>query len=227
MITQFRTKRLGPEYKLIESFVDAMELVFSREHSQEQIFLYEPRVGDAFPDLLILSWDKETKVPNLEARKKLEAIDVKIAHHLSNSKVPKNETELRHVLGFSNTALKRSLDRLANAELLTSSDLGFQLNVNAAFILRKIIAVEAKIDGISAVVQQAMLNIAFSSESYVLMPRDPAGRLSDQVAQFKQFGIIAMDEASPRLLRTASSQPLPVSVFSWFLNEHIVRDFID
>lgn len=220
MIRQFLKARGGPESDLVAQYA---AFVARTVDPSNTLMLCEPRIGDAFPDLLILTWDQGIDVPFPEARVELRHQDVKITHLLSSAPRGLSPEEIKYLLGMTTGMVDRSLARIDAAGLLLTRSPQCQLDLSAAFKLNGIVAVEAKIDSPTRAVHQAVLNITFSSESYVLMPENPARRLSKALDEQRQVGLIAMNERSAEVLRTSPTQRLPVSVFSWYLNEYVVR----
>lgn len=220
MIRQFLKARGGPEAELVAQYATFVARTLDPSNT---LMLYEPRVGDAFPDLLILTWDQGIEVPCPAARLELRHEDVKITHLLSSSARGMSPDEITYLLGMTTGTVDRSLARIDAAGLLLTSSPQCRLDLSAAFKLTGIVAVEAKIDSPTRAVHQAVLNITFSSESYVLMPESPARRLSETLDEQRQVGLIAMNERTAEVLRASPTQRLPVSVFSWYLNEYVVR----
>jgi len=227
MINQFRKQRPGPESDLVNAFLEAIGSVFDKAEDLTRHVLLEPRVGGAFPDVLILAWPRDARVPNPESRKVLSGVDLKIAHYLSNAERPKSAADIGHVLGFPMAQVTRSLGRLADAAILngTGTD-GFNVDIGRSFVLRGIIAVEAKVSKTEQVVRQAELNALYASQSFVLMPSRPAERLVNKIAVRCGVGVIGMRGTIPYIAHSVYENPLPASIHSWFLNEYVIRNVL-
>ena len=89
------------------------------------------------------------------------------------------------------------------------------------FFLKEIIAIEAKLGSYKQALGQAQLNGNFSSMSYILVPQ-LTPRLPESVRS-NDIGLLTFDGSLTTVHRSGKRQPIPVSTFSWMVNEHVVR----
>jgi hypothetical protein len=209
----FRRHRPGPERELIEWFLAEMPIDIPR--GCRMTVFCEPRLESGFPDLVAVLWNvRTTRVWN-DARAELSRGDLRLMHYLHQLGFCHNE-QLVSVFGRSVAA---SLGRLKSAEMIRRvGETWGPRALSYSYAVKRIIAVEAKVNEWAAALEQAALNTWFASESYVLVPRLPrGGRLMDAA---KSLGIgiwTQTDQTTASLLTTRDH--LPRSYASWLFNE--------
>jgi hypothetical protein len=111
-----------------------------------------------------------------------------------------------------------SIDRLYDAAMIQPVGSAWTpCALRRSFAASKIIAVEAKVGKWTEVLNQALLNTWFASESYVLVPQLPS---QPQLAEAQRLGIGVCSLDDQKVAEVASeSTRLPRSYASWMLND--------
>jgi hypothetical protein len=207
----FRSRRLGPEWELLERFLTAP--LFDVPAGCEAVVFREPRLASGFPDLVIVIWDKKKTSQWHPARGALTREDVRVAHYMCH-KGPCTDEQLMAI--FTGSVCK-CIERLEAAGVLKTDGSRWQLRPLAnVFAARQIIAVEAKISEWKVGLEQAVLNTWFASASYMLVPNVPSRSSLLERAKALGIGIWTEDHAP---LKPQRAQRLPRSYASWLFNE--------
>lgn len=217
---RFRRTRPGPELDLVESFLRAMPLQIP-PGSRATVFR-ELRLESGFPDLVIVVWREQVTRDWRTERISLETHDLRIMHYLHHTRRARKD-EL--VKCFGRRAIE-SIDRLHSAAMIRRTGSSWMpCALRRSFAASKIIAVEAKVEKWTTVLNQALLNTWFASKSYVLIPRLPS---EHQLAAARRLGIgvCSLEDREVREVASASTD-LPRSYASWVLNDWAWRSFQD
>ncbi len=218
----FRRRRPGPESRLVLQFLEQLPLLPPRG-CKITVFC-EPRLESGFPDLVLVIWNVATANRWNSNRASLSNHDIRLLHfiHSQRSRSARYSV-LRRLFP---RRIEASLDRLLSARLVRKqSNIYAASSLSYAFAVRRIIAVEAKMSGWSAAVDQAFLNTWFASDSYVLLPRILVDRAfcfakSRGVRICSPGDAIASTPLTPR-------RCLPRSYASWLFNEWAWRSSQD
>lgn len=208
-----RSRLGGPEGGLIRWFLRACPIAVPRECSAT-VFL-EPRLESGFPDLVIVIWEPSTADSWPASRELLTNRDLQLVQLLLELGTS-TEAELASLLG---RRIRSSMERLAESEVTARSRGVWRVrSLRSVFAVREIIALEAKVGELAAVVRQAQLNTWFASRSYVLVPG--LRRRAQLVALAKDAGVgVWTGNDSPIRLVKAPRMRLPRSFASWLFNE--------
>jgi hypothetical protein len=207
----FRSPRLGPEWDLLERFLNAPP--FDVPAGCEAVIFREPRLVSGFPDLVIVIWDKKKTTQWHPARRALTREDVRVAHYVYH----KGPCTDEHLIAIFTNSVSKNIERLDAAGVLKTDGLEWLLRPLASvFAARQIIAVEAKISEWKGGLEQAVLNTWFASASYMLVPNVP--NTSSLLWRAKALGIGIWTEDHARV-KPERAQRLPRSYASWLFNE--------
>jgi hypothetical protein len=209
---RFRRTRPGPEFDLIEAFLQAMPLHIPRG-CLATVFR-EPRLESGFPDIVIVVWRKEVTFDWRPERERLETKDLRLMHFLHHMRRA-GEDQLIESFG---RRVVSGLERLHDAAMIRRIGSSWApCALHRSFAASKIIAVEAKVGKWAVVLNQALLNTWFASKSYVLVPDQPS---QSQLVSAQRLGIGICSFDDYKVQEVASeSTPLPRSYASWILNE--------
>lgn len=208
----YRARRAGPEAELVDEFLSALPLNHARD--SRVTILHEPGLGTGFPDLVLVVWREQRTRAWPAARLDLAADDFRVLQYLrARKRVP--HIEFVQVVGRRKASA--TAERLLAAGVASNlGDVWKPASKRIAFAATKIVAVEAKLDNWSAVVQQARANSWFASKSYVLVPRATA----DQVAEAQKLGLGVVTVTSSGTVEVPAAQrALPRSYASWVVND--------
>ncbi len=212
----------GPELELVNDFVQYC--LPSHPRGQVRTVFVEPRLDSGYPDAVVAYLHLATAERWQDARANLSASDVRILHYLSSygaAEFPVLRTILRH-------GVHCALERLHAAGLVRYVNQTWQaLPLHRIFAIRRLIAIEAKIDAWRSGLTQALQNTWFASESYLLMPRIP--KRSPLIQEAARFGLGVVTQGQPLRHAEIPARPegLPKSHASWLFNEWAWRTCIE
>ncbi|MDR2590272.1 MAG: hypothetical protein LBC71_04710 [Oscillospiraceae bacterium] len=216
-----RPATLGAEHSLVEQFIDYYCYTFIRNNKKTKLAVFvEPRIESGFPDVVFASYLPSITDNWSDKREALDVYDLKLLSYLCSSN---NALGVKIItkLGFSEKQTITSLEKLMDAKLVTYRDRSWRVReLRDVFSLTKLIAVEAKLNDISKVVEQSHLNTWFASQSYALT--NSTNPQSETVRTFTRYGIGLYCKGSHfRKIIDAKSYSLPSSYLSFQFNEWI------
>ena len=216
-----RSAASGPEYALVEQFIDYYCHTFLRSNKKTQLAVFvEPRIESGFPDVVFASYLPSITNNWSDKREALDICDLKLLSYLCNTKGASG-AKLISSLGFSEKQTITSLEKLMDARLVSYRERSWRVReLRDVFSLTKLIAVEAKLSDISKVVEQTHLNTWFASHSYALT--NSANPQNGTVKTFSKYGIGLYCKGSHfRKVVEAKQYALPSSYLSFQFNEWI------
>ncbi|MDR0932089.1 MAG: hypothetical protein LBM70_03605 [Victivallales bacterium] len=216
-----RPATLGNEYDLVNGFIDYYCRQFVRDNKKTQLAVFiEPRIDSGFPDVVFASY-LPSIVNNWSAKREtLDPFDLKLLSYLCSTKNVLG-AKLISTLGFPEKQMITSLEKLMDAKLVSYRNSSWRVRtLRDVFSLTKLIAVEAKLNNVSKVVEQTHLNTRFASHSYALI--NSAHPQEETVKTFKRFGLglYGKDSLFHRIVE-AKQYTLPSSYLSFQFNEWI------
>ena len=216
-----RVSTSGPEYDLVEQFIDYYCCAFTRNNKKTQLAIFvEPRIKSGFPDIVFASYLPSITDNWSDRREALDVYDLKLLSYLYNVKNTSSEKTIMQ-LGFSEKQIIFSFEKLLDAKLVTYRAHNWRIrNLRDVFSLTKLIAVEAKLNNINKVVEQAHLNIWYASHSYALI--NAVHPKSKTIMAFSNYGIgLYCIGQHFRKVVEAKQHTLPSSYLSFQFNEWI------
>jgi hypothetical protein len=213
-----RESRKGPEHDLVREYVASYLPRPSR--GQFLTVFIEPEIESGFPDIVAVYTQRATIRRWTSARAFLTKVDVRIAHFLATM----GASDLDRLKRFFPTNPNRSLERLLDAGVIRNTSGTWQLRaLHDVFAVRRLVAIEAKVFDWQDGLRQALQNVWFASESYLLLPRLPQEPVLLQKAS--RFGIGLRVSGQP--LDSSELCPrhaqIPRSYASWLFNEWVWR----
>lgn len=213
----FRPAISGPEDDLLEEFLSRYR---PRLRSDERCTLFRcPRLETGYPDAVFVVWNQHAALQSLGRRIALTKTDLRLLHLLSSGR-SYGDAELGELFG---SHARTSIARLESSGLVRRcNDVCEFWPSSASFVVREIVAVEAKISSWAGALRQAERNTWFASRSWVLLPTvSPRSAVVADAARHG-VGVLALD-TMPRIPRIAARFPLPRSYASWLFNEWVLR----
>lgn len=209
-----RTPTIGPEYDLVLAYIDSQLPPAPR--GQERTVFVEPEIESGFPDVVAVYWHAATALRWSSARTKLTKVDIRVAHFLAKV----GGTEVETFKPFFTKSVVPSLERLLSAGVVRATAKTWRLrSMQDIFAVRRLVAIEAKIDQWRGGLHQAIQNTWFASESYLLLPRVPRG--SDLLNEALRLGV-GVKTRNQKLDSSdgpARRDRIPKSYASWLFNE--------
>ena len=186
-----------------------------------QIFI-EPRVEEAFPDIVAAYWDADVAATWPGRRAALEYRELRVLHYLylaHQASVP----TLAKI--FGKKQVEQSINLLTDAEVIRINNEIVRLQpMRQVFALRKIIAIEAKMVATRRGLEQAFRNTWFASESYLLSERETKNEDIISTATNFGVGLISVTTKIASAKTKARRVNIPASYASWYFNEWCWRN---
>ncbi len=214
----------GQEYDMAHAFIDYKKDSFKPLNSRNLAIFLETKINNSYPDIIFAEYDpRDYENWNLP-RNTLNSTDLKILYYIYTKK---NVTSNRIIceMSLQYKQLLQSLEALIDANLIQRIDGVWNIkNREHIFGIKTIQAVEAKISKWEEVMQQAIINKSFASESFVLL-RKTRKPTSDMVERIRSFGIgiYLYNNVGFQQLTPAKKSRFPSNYFSIMLNEYIGR----
>ncbi|MCL2077513.1 MAG: hypothetical protein FWH08_03805 [Oscillospiraceae bacterium] len=211
----------GDEYALVQMFIDYYCHRFIRDNKKTQLAVFvEPRIDSGFPDVVFASYLPSITNNWSDKREALDVFDLKLLSYLCSAKNVFG-AKLISTLGFPEKQTITSLEKLMDAKLVSYRNHSWRVReLRDVFSLTKLIAVEAKLNDISRVVEQTHINTRFASHSYALT--NSAHPQGETVKTFKRFGLgLYGKDTQFRRIVEAKEHTLPSSYLSFQFNEWI------
>ncbi len=214
---------VGKEYDLVKEFIDYRKNRFKEKPENQLAIFTEPKINNSYPDIVFVEFNP-ANFDNWEScRNELSSSDLKILHHLYSQR-SLNATDIVTQLGVNWKDVMISIERLSDSKLIIRKNSSWQLKSRKTIELNRIEAVEAKINKVDEVFQQALINKTFASESYVLSKQKVAIS-EEKIERFNSFGIgVYMQKDSKfKTVMKSKKANIPVSFNSLYFNEWIGR----
>lgn len=214
----------GEEFNMVKQFIDFKKASFKPTSTKNLAVFVETKINDAYPDVVFAEYNPCHYERWNTSRNNLSTADLKLLHFIYSRR---NVTSQRLIkeLSIQYKTLLLSLEALLDAELIVRKD-GYWVipNSREIFGVKRIEAVEAKISKWDVVMQQAIINKAFASESFVLSKRKREPD-SDVVKRMNAFGIgiYLYDSEQFSCFAPATRNRFPSNYNSIYLNECIGR----
>lgn len=218
-----RKATIGAELALVQEFIDYRVASFKRKNPNKCLAIFsEPQIELAFPDIVFAEYDISSFEQWNEKRKSLTTQDLKILYYLFEKR-KENSGNIIKQLGVSYMVLLKSLESLLDADLIQRTGGKWEIKDRATvFCVKRIQAVEAKLNRWDTVLPQAVRNMRFSSESYVLseLKTEPTAQT---IEQFSELGIGMYVKSSSKFKRInkARQNHIPGSYTSLWIGEQI------
>ena len=219
---KFRTKTKCHELNLVYNFIDNISSNFKHKTNNLAIFI-EPLVDTTYPDIVFVEYSPKYIDKWNNYRNNLDKNDIKllsiIKHFESiNSSSLYNRTKIEH------KNLLSSLEKLIDSNLIHRKNEKWMIKpMKEIFYTKKIISVEAKINQLDSLLQQADVNNWFSSESYALSSvKNPQKKTIEKFINYG-IGLYSMNDNKLSELTKAKKQSIPNNYASWMFNEWLGR----
>lgn len=208
-----RTERVGPESVLVDEFLGEVSFIHSDE--QRVFILKEPQIGQSFPDVVVVVYETKNLVHWPEARRDLTTEDLRLIQ-LIHSNRGVTDSQLKLFLG---KVPVKALERLFAAQMIERRSERWQtLELSSIFALSSVMAFEAKMSPTSKVLEQALANKWFATNSAILVPTI-GGRSRIAEAAKRHDLSVYTKQSGKRLSIRPKRFNKPLSYGSWIINE--------
>jgi hypothetical protein len=212
-----RLARPGPEQRMLQAAL----LSGLPGGSDDTIFLHEAELPTGVPDLIAIEPRPGLNLAMAKCRR-LERQHLQILHFLNDSG-PNTAEGIVRLLNQLPKRTDMALLDLVKADLVVQRGNQYvSRSVSKVFILKRIIAIEAKMQAWHKALEQASANLWFASHSYILVPALNCLRAVCQEAQKLGIGVLVFDGKRTRTALRPRRHAIPASYGSWLLNEWAV-----
>lgn len=222
-----RTTTLGEEFDMVNQYIEAVSAKYSKATNMNAAIFIEPQVGTSYPDIVIVEYTSSPVIAEkpTQIMRKLSITDLKILFFIHNVKYATDEY-ICQMLAYSLEEVRRSINRLSMCNLIYKSSSGKSVrkkDIKRYCSIKKVIAIEAKINKWNEAIGQADQNVWFATESYVLLNREKCTKTTIERCKAKGIGIILINGKFKQVLKSASRK-FPVSYASMLFGEWIHRN---
>lgn len=218
-----RTCTQGEEFDMVNSYIDNLVQKYSSSKNKHAAIFIEPQIDTGYPDIVVVEYYSILPSPNA-ARQKIVATDLKILYYIHCKKYLSLQ-ELSKNLAYTPDEVRKSVQRLANADLIYLSKNGTSVRNRALSKycpIKRIIAIEAKLDKWNEAIAQAEHNIWFATDSYVLLNKEKCSSTILDKCKDKGIGVILVNGNIQTALKS-TTRHFPVSYASLQFNEWLYR----
>lgn len=211
----------GLEFDLVKEFIQFRKNKFKPTNTNNLMIFLEPQINNSYPDIVFAEYNPLGFENWNHLRLKLTKIDYKICYHIYVTKRIGAEIIVKQ-LGITWKDTMLSIERLYDAGLITRLKNNWCIRDKNIFSVKKIQAVEAKINNLNIVFQQALINKNFASESYILSNMNKNIDIS-KIKRYSEFGIgiYSQQDKKFNLITKSAKSSIPVSFSSIYFNEWI------
>jgi hypothetical protein len=214
----------GQEFDMVSEFINFRKDSFKATSQKQLAIFIETKINDAYTDVVFADYNPQFYENWNDHRNKLSTNDLKILHFIFSKRNVTSQRIIRE-LSIQYRTLLQSIEALMDAQLIDRKDgCWIVRNRSNVFGVKRIEAVEAKISKWDKVMQQAILNKTFASESFVLSKRkrEPDSNVVERISSFG-IGIYLYDDKQFSCYSPASHNRFPSNYNSIYLNECIGR----
>lgn len=222
---QSRPITAGEEFDMVTNFVNYRKECFKATAKKKLAVFIETKINEAYPDVVFVEYDPSCYESWSVNRNKLSTNDLKVLHFIYSKSRGVTSQKIVKELSIQYKALLQSLEALIDANLIDRKKGAWvTINKKELFGVRYIEAVEAKISKWDKVMQQAIINTSFASESFVLSKRkkDPDIEVVKKISALG-IGIYLYDSKEFIQYSPAHHHKFPSNYNSIYLNECIGR----
>ncbi len=221
-----RTVTTGDELAMVQRYLASIKKTAKALKRKQIAVFVEPRIETGFPDLVIVEYYLPPNDIWCQSRMELNNTDLKILMHIISSSGPRVKVSaLCELLGYEKEIIIHSLKKLYKCKLIYLSK--SQESVRKVAIekwcrIRKIVAVEAKIDKWHRAIEQANRNTWFATDSFVLLNKARCNQKVYDLCRQQGIGIILQNGRIDTILNS-EHKDFPISYASLQFNEWIQR----
>lgn len=214
----------GEEFDMVRNFIDFRKEIFKGTSQKHMAIFIETKINGAYPDVIFAEYDPRCYEFWNNKRSSLSTNELKLLHYIY---MKRNVTSHRMIeeLFIDYKNLLPSLEALIDAGLIQRQN-GYWniIEKKTVFGVKRIEAVEAKIGKWDQVMQQAIINRTFASESFVLSKRKraPTSSTVEKISSFG-IGIYLYNDTEFSTYSSATRNRFPTNYNSIYLSECIGR----
>lgn len=182
-----RTITKGEEINMVKEFVEYRKDHFTESKNNHLAVFLETKINNNYPDIVFAEYNPESYKNWNNYRNSLSVNDLKVLYYIATHRQVTSQKIISDLF-LNYKELLLSLEKLYDAELIDRKNKKWVKYSNDWIGIKKVEAVEAKICNCSQVMQQAIINKTFASESSILIKRK--NTLSDDfMNKASEFGL--------------------------------------
>lgn len=212
----FRRPTAGPELDIVNLYCE--EHLSSVKNGNEELSVFiEPKLESGFPDIVAVYWDR-TVADNWPAeRLHLLPSDIPIIHYVNMAGSISVDLLTKR---FGKRKASQMMIRLSDADVVNvQTNEITKKPLEEAFAIKRIVAIEAKVNDWQNGLLQAVQNTWFASESYLLMGSIPKSDGLLKSVENYGVGLVSKDQSISNPIIKSRTGNLPTSYASWIFNE--------
>jgi predicted transcriptional regulator len=215
-----RTPTNGPELELTNKFLSSVKENYSNKNNDLAIFV-EPKIQSLYPDIVMVEYSPNLIHSWTEKRRNLASKELMLLSILSKQKLITFENLVNSTY-LNSKEIVQSIEKLLDSNMIQRKQGNWSLkNKRNIFAIKKISAIEAKIDNWQTALKQATLNIGYANESFILSNiKNPQSKTIKLVDKYG-IGIYNMDNDSANIVAKPKKYPMANNQTVWQLNEWI------
>ncbi len=216
-----RKKTPGIELEMVKGFIEYRKETFHQTPENELAIFVEPKINNAYPDIIFAKYNPFLFENWNSARNAISISDLKILDYIVKHKKTTSE-EIACEISVKYKDLLFSLEKLLDANLISRLNKQWVVNTPDFFGIKTIETIEAKISKWNEVLQQALLNTNFSSESSVLsmLQGEPKTEIVSMLSDFG-IGIYLFNNIAFSKVSKPKRKKIPINYISLYVNECI------
>ena len=182
------------------------------------VVLREPKMPTGYPDIVAVYASANSTI-GTKGPRNLTSRHFQLLFQLHHSG-PYKIDEIRGLLLLSKKLLSNLISDLEAAKMVSVRGQFVSAKpLGRTFPARRIIAIEAKLKNWRKALQQAVANLWFASQSYVLLP--PMRTLQTIIKEAEKFGVgvLVFDGRKTKRVVEPKQQQIPISYGSWLVSE--------
>lgn len=211
----------GVEFDLVNNFMEHKIQNFRETETNKLAVFVEPQISETYPDLVIVKYNPYNFENYNKNRLLLDNYDYKILYLLSVLG-SSNCEDLVNITGDAWKHIIMSLERLIDSNLVIRKNYKWRLMSKSNIKLKNIETIEAKINKIDKVLEQAILNKKITNNSYVLsnLQENTCNKVIDKFNK-TDIGLYTCNGDKYKTFRKVSSSNNSLNMYSIMINEWV------
>lgn len=217
-----RTGTKGDEMDMVNYYIQYIIKQCRRYKKKKLAVFIEPQIETGYPDIVIVEYCEIPAYRWNKNRKQLSNTDLKILFEIEKAKEI-TISQLGNLLGYCESEIEKSISRLHNASLIKLIGRKIcRVPKSQYCCVKKVIAIEAKIDKWSEAIRQANNNIWFSTESRILLNKEKCTPVIIDKCIEQGIGVVLVNGKVKKSI-DGEIRKFPVSYLSLLFNEWVQR----
>ena len=213
----------GEEFEMVSSFLDYRKQSFKEKPEKQLAIFLETKINNAYPDIVFAEYNPFLFEKWSNSRDKLNLFDIKLLYYIYSTRYVTTKKIIK-TLSVSYRELLCSIEKLLDADLIIRQKGYWIMHNRNVFGVKNIEAFEAKINNWEKVMQQALINKSFASESFILTKKktEPNPGIVQKTMDFGIGLYICTDKGFSKV-SAAQKRKFPINYNSIYINEFIGR----